>query len=82
MITALLNHFSPDMLLLLLLLLFCSSCCCCCGGGGDVYGTYVTISRSLTFFLKNGHELPGLYFHDGGTTGLLQALQRYLYLEK
>jgi hypothetical protein len=35
---------------------------------------------SLTFYLSDGRELPTLYFHDGGTSGLLQCLQRFLYL--
>ena len=35
---------------------------------------------TLTFFLKNGRELPTLHFHDGGTSSLLQSLQRSLYL--
>ncbi|XP_019849999.1 PREDICTED: TBC1 domain family member 15-like [Amphimedon queenslandica] len=34
----------------------------------------------LTFFLKDGKELPTLSFHDGGTAGLLQSMQRFLYL--
>lgn len=39
-----------------------------------------SFARSLTFFLTDGRELPTLHFHDGGTAGLLQALQRYTYL--
>ena len=35
---------------------------------------------SLTFFLRDGKELPTLYFHDGGISGLLQAFKRFLYL--
>lgn len=34
----------------------------------------------LTFFLRDGKELPTLSFHDGGTAGLLQSMQRFLYL--
>lgn len=36
--------------------------------------------HTLTFFLSDGKELPTLHFHDGGTSGLLQTLTRYLYL--
>ena len=38
---------------------------------------YITC-RSLTVFLSDGRELPTLHFHDGGSTGLLHALQRYI----
>ena len=36
--------------------------------------------KSLTCYLDDGRELPSLYFHDGGVNGLIQAMQRYLYL--
>ncbi|XP_064396833.1 TBC1 domain family member 15-like [Halichondria panicea] len=36
--------------------------------------------KCLTFFLTDGRELPTLHFHDGGTGGLIQSLQRYTYL--
>ena len=38
--------------------------------------------KSLTFFLCDGREFPALYFYDGGTGGLIQALQRYLNLSR
>ena len=33
-------------------------------------------------FLSDGRELPTLHFHDGGSTGLLHALQRYVFLNR
>ena len=33
-------------------------------------------------FLSDGRELPTLHFHDGGSTGLLHALQRYIFLNR
>ena len=36
--------------------------------------------NTLTFFLRDGKELPTLYFHDGGITGLIQSMKRFLYL--
>ena len=35
--------------------------------------------QTLTFYLSDGKELPALHFYDGGTSGLLQALKRYVY---
>ena len=43
---------------------------------------YMYIRRSLTVFLSDGRELPTLHFHDGGSTGLLHALQRYVFLNR
>ena len=35
---------------------------------------------TLTFFLRDGKELPTLYFHDGGISGLIEKMRRFLYL--
>jgi hypothetical protein len=37
--------------------------------------------RSLTFYLKDGSELPTLHFHDGGTNSLFMAFRRFVYFE-
>jgi hypothetical protein len=37
--------------------------------------------RSLTFYLKDGSELPTLHFHDGGTNSLFMVFRRFVYFE-